>query len=99
MGQKPVKLLYSKLPLFLGHQSQGLVKDGAAERNDQSSALFQLFDKRRRNMIGGSRNHDCVKRRMVRPAEIAVRIFDINISVAEFLQPGSRPIGQRLAYL
>src|SRR3972149_5155365 len=92
-GHAP-KVLDVRFPLLLGEQRKGLEIGCAAQRNDQPSPLLELFDQKRRNMVGGARNHDGIEGSILSPAEIAIPVFYLNLIVPQLLQPLRGHLGQ-----
>jgi hypothetical protein len=72
---------YPWLAFNLRDQGQGLKIKSAAQGDDQPAAFLKLIKQRRGNMIGGAGDDNGIERRLLFPAKIAVRPFDL---VAKF---------------
>src|SRR5512135_1504915 len=90
------EVLHIGLGIFLSDEGEGLKIGGASQRNNKPSSLFQLFDQRRRNMVGGAGDDDGVKGGEFLPPKISISILYAYFFIAEFLQMPGSGLGQRL---
>src|SRR5574340_1844475 len=81
-GQRAILLFF--------HQHQVLGHELRAERDHHAAAWLQLLEQRRRHMACGSRHHDRVERRRLRPAVVAIAHPGLHVAVAERFQPLAR---------
>src|SRR5467141_1366519 len=55
----------------------------AADRDHHPAARLQLLDQRLQHARRGSRDHDAVERRLLRPAAVAVADLDLDVPIPE----------------
>ena len=84
-----------QLPLGLGHQHQLLAAVLRADRDHQAAALGELVEQGRGDRVGGGGDDDGVKRRLRRPALVAVAGPYAHLVKAQLPQRVRRALRQR----
>src|SRR3990172_2277239 len=85
--------------LFLCHDGKGLKEGGTPEGEDQTASCAELLDEWGRDVVHCGRNHNHIKRRLFRPAVIAIALPDADRVVTQALKPILGLLGQAWADL